>query len=72
VVFQIVAMICMAGMQPQQCGPEPGYSRDVAVIGEVQNELMCNVQAQWSLGRITTFQNLAPGEFIKIICVHKA
>jgi hypothetical protein len=71
-VFQIVAMICVAGMQPQDCGPEPGYSRDVAIVGEVPNEIMCNIQAQWSLGPIATFQNLAAGEFIKIMCVRKA
>ena len=70
--FEIVAMICVAGMQPQDCAPEPGYSRDVAIIGEVPNEIMCNIQAQWSLGRVVTFQNLAPGEFIKIMCVRKA
>ena len=70
-VFEIVAMICVAGTQPQDCGPEPGYSRDVAIIGEVPNEIMCNIQAQWSLGRITTFQNLAAGEFIKTMCVRK-
>jgi hypothetical protein len=48
--FQIVAMICVAGTQPQDCAPEPGSSRDGAIIGEVPNEIMCNVQAQWSLG----------------------
>ena len=31
--FNIVAMICVAGMQPQDCSPMPGYSRDVAIIG---------------------------------------
>jgi hypothetical protein len=71
VVFEIIAMICVAGTQPQGCGPEPGHSRDVAIIGEVPNEIMCNIQAQWSLGRITTFQNLAAGEFIKTMCVRK-
>lgn len=70
-VFQIVAMICVAGMQPRDCGPEPGYSRDVAIIGEVRSEIMCNIQAQRSLGRVATFQNLATGEFIKIMCVRK-
>jgi hypothetical protein len=70
-VFQIVAMICVAGMQPQDCAPERGYSRDVAIIGEVPNEIMCNIQAQWTLGGIAVFQNLAPGEFIKTMCVRK-
>ncbi len=70
-IFQIVAMICVAGMQPQDCAPEVGYSRDVAIIGEVPNEIMCSIQAQWSLGGIAVFQNLAPGEFIKTRCVRK-
>ena len=70
-VFKIVAMICMAGVQPQDCGPKPGHSRDVAIIGDVPNEIMCNIEAQWSVGRIATFQNLAPGEFIKTICVRR-
>ena len=29
--FNIVAMICVAGMAPQDCAPEPGFSRDVAL-----------------------------------------
>ena len=37
--FNIVAMICIAGMSPADCGPEPGFSRDVAVIGQVSNEI---------------------------------
>jgi hypothetical protein len=51
--------------------PEPGYSRDVAIVGEVPNEILCNVQAQWTLGGIASFQNLAPGEFIKTMCIRK-
>jgi hypothetical protein len=43
--FNIVAMICVAGMAPQDCAPEPGFSRDVAVIGQVSNELWCGVEA---------------------------
>jgi hypothetical protein len=70
-IFQLVAMICVAGMQPQDCGPEPGYSRDVAIIGDVPNEIMCNIQTQWSLGRVASFQNLSRGEFIKTMCVRK-
>jgi hypothetical protein len=69
--FSIVAMICVAGMQPQDCSPMPGYSRDVAIIGEVSNEIACGVQAQQSLGGIAIFRDLAPGEFIKISCVRK-
>jgi hypothetical protein len=44
--FNIVAMICIAGMAPQDCAPEPGFSRDVAIIGAVSNELWCGVEAQ--------------------------
>lgn len=50
IVFQVVAMICAAGRQPQDCTPERGYSRDVAIVGEVPNEIMCNIRAQWALG----------------------
>lgn len=70
-IFQIVAMICVVGMQPQDRGPEPGYSRDVAIIGEVPDSILCAIQAQWSLGRIALSQKLAPGEFIKTVCVRK-
>ena len=70
--FSIVAMICVAGMQPQDCSPLPGYSRDVAIIGEVSNEIACGIQAQESLGGIATFHDLAPGEFIKTMCVRKS
>jgi hypothetical protein len=69
--FQIIAMICVAGMQPQDCAPEPGYSRDIAIIGEASSEIMCNIQAQWTLGGIGVFYNLAAGEFIKTMCVRK-
>lgn len=69
--FSIVAMVCVAGMSPADCSPMPGYSRDVAVIGEVQNEIACGVQAQQSLGSIRIFRDLAPGEFTKIMCVRK-
>ena len=31
--FNIVAMICVAGMAPQDCASAPGFSRDVAIIG---------------------------------------
>jgi hypothetical protein len=44
--FNIIAMICVAGMSPADCGPEPGFSRDVAVIGQVSNELWCLGEAQ--------------------------
>lgn len=67
--FNIVAMICVAGMAPQDCSPLPGFSRDVAIIGQVSNEIACGVQAQQSLGRIKIFQDLARGEWVKIACV---
>jgi hypothetical protein len=69
--FNIVAMICVAGMSYSDCSPLPGYSRDVATIGEASNEIACGVQAQQSLGRIAIFHDLAPGEFIKIMCARK-
>jgi hypothetical protein len=70
-IFQIIAMICVTGMEPRDCAPATGYSRDVAIIGEVPNVIMCNIQAQRSLGQIAVFLNLAPGELIKIMCARK-
>ena len=70
-MFQIVAMICVAGMEPQDCAPEVGHSRDVAIVGEVTNEIMCDIQAQRTLDGIAVFRNLAPGEFIKTTSVRK-
>lgn len=67
--FQILAMICVAGMAPQECSPLPGYSRDVAIIGQVNNELWCLGEAQMDLAKSAPFRDLAPGEFIKIACV---
>jgi hypothetical protein len=67
--FNIVAMICMAGMRPADCGPEPGFSRDVAIIGAVTNELWCGVEAQQGLAKSAPFRNLGEGEFIKVMCV---
>jgi hypothetical protein len=67
--FNIVAMICVAGMSPVDCGPEPGFSRDVSVIGNVSNELWCGVEAQQDLAKSTIFSKLAEGEIIKIMCV---
>ena len=57
--FNIVAMICVAGMSPADCGPQPGFSRDVAVIGQVSNELWCGVEAQQDLAKSAPFRNLA-------------
>lgn len=67
--FNIVAMICVAGMQPQDCLPMPGYSRDVAIIGKVTNEIWCGVESQQDLAKNAPFRDLAPGEFIKVMCV---
>jgi hypothetical protein len=39
--FNIVAMICVAGMAPQDCSPMPGFSRDVPIIGDASNEIEC-------------------------------
>ena len=57
--FNIVAMICVAGMAPQDCAPEPGFSRDVAIIGSVSNELWCGVEAQQDLAKSAPFRHLA-------------
>ena len=54
---------------PADCGPKPGFSRDVAIIGSVSNELWCGVEAQQDLAKSAPFRNLAAGEFIKIMCV---
>ena len=67
--FNIVAMICIAGMSPADCSPLPGFSRDVAVIGQVSNELWCLGEAQMDAATSAPFRNLAEGEFIKIMCV---
>lgn len=67
--FNIVAMICIAGMSPADCAPEPGFSRDVAVIGQVSNELWCLGEAQMDAAKSAPFRNLGTGEFIKIMCV---
>jgi hypothetical protein len=66
--FNIVAMICVAGMSPADCGPEPGFSRDVAVIGQVSNELWCAVEAQQDLAKSAPFRDLGTGEFSKVMC----
>jgi hypothetical protein len=71
VTFNILAMICAAGTSPMECGPEPGLSRDVAIIGSVSNELWCGIEAQRDLAKSAPFRNLATGEFIKIMCVRK-
>jgi hypothetical protein len=67
--FNIVAMICIAGMSPGECSPAPGFSRDVAIIGSAPNELWCGVEAQRDLAKGAPFRNLAEGEFIKVMCV---
>lgn len=67
--FNIVAMICVAGMSPADCGPEPGFSRSVAIIGQVSNELWCGIEAQQDLAKSKPFRDLAKGEWIKIQCV---
>jgi hypothetical protein len=69
--FEIVAMICIAGMSPADCGPAPGFSRDVAVIGEVSNEIACSVESQQDLAKSSPFRNLSEGEFLKIMCIRK-
>jgi hypothetical protein len=70
--FNIVAMICIAGMSPADCGPEPGFSRAVAIIGQVSNEIACGVEAQQDLAKSAPFRDLGTGEFIKIMCVRNS
>ena len=70
--FNIVAMICVAGMQPQDCSPMPGFSRGVAIIGQVSNEIACGVEAQQDLAKSAPFRNLAEGAFIKIMGVRNS
>jgi hypothetical protein len=67
--FAIVAMICVAGMSPADGGPAPGFSRSVAIIGSVSNELWCGVEAQRDPAKSAPFRNLGTGEFIKIMGV---
>ena len=67
--FSVVAMICVAGMSPQDCGPEPGFSRDVAIVAKVSNEIECGRRAMFDPAKDANFRDLAPGEFIKIMCV---
>lgn len=67
--FNIIAMICVAGMSPQDCGPEPGRSRDVAIVGTVSSELWCVGEAQMDAAKAVVFRDLAPGEFVKIMCL---
>ena len=69
--FNILAMICVGGMTPADCGPEPGFSRSVAIIGQVSNEIWCATEAQQDLAKSAPFRNLAPGEFIKIMCIRQ-
>ena len=70
-IFNIVAMVCVAGMAPQDCGPAPGFSRDVAIIGKVSNELWCGIEAQQDLAKSAPFRNLGTGEYIKIMCIRE-
>jgi hypothetical protein len=42
--FNTVAMICVAGLAPQDCAPMPGFSVDVAIVGEASNEIECGVE----------------------------
>ena len=67
--FNIVAMVCVASMSHSDCSPLPGYSRDVAIIGNAPNEMECARRATFDLAKSAPFRNLAPGEFLKIMCV---
>jgi hypothetical protein len=41
--FNIVAMICVAGMASHDCSPMPGFSRDVAIVGEASSKIECGI-----------------------------
>jgi hypothetical protein len=64
--FGVVAMICVVGMSVSDCGPQPGFSRDVAVIGNTPNEIACAIESQQDLAKSSRFRDLADGEFIKV------
>lgn len=67
--FSVVAMICLAGMGPQDCAPVPGFSRDHAIIGIASNEIECARRAMLDPAKDSIFRDLAPGEFLKTMCV---
>lgn len=67
--FNIVAMICVAGMAPQDCAPVPGFSRTHSIIGEAPNEIECARRATLDPAKDSIFRDLAPGEFIKTMCL---
>jgi hypothetical protein len=67
--FNVIAMICVAGMSHADCSPVPGFSRDVAIIGTANNELECARRATFDVPKSAPFRDLAPGEFVKIMCV---
>lgn len=70
-MFEIVAMICIAGMAPGDCSPLPGFSRDVAIVGEVSNETYCGISGMRDVAKSAPFRDLSPGEWVKIMCVRK-
>jgi hypothetical protein len=67
--FSVMAMICVGGMQPQDCQPAPGFSRDVAIIGEADNEIECGIRGIQDLAKTKPFRDLADGEFLKVMCM---
>lgn len=70
-MIDIVAMVCIAGMSQFDCGPMPGFSRSVATVGQASSDFECTLAGQMDAAKSAVFQNLAPGEFIKIMCVHR-
>ena len=67
--FSVMAMICVAGMQPQDCAPAPGFSRDVAIIAEADNEIECGIRAMQDIAKSKPFRDMAEGEFTKVMCM---
>lgn len=67
--FSVVIMICVAGMSPADCAPVSGFSRAHAIIGTAPNEIECGRRAMFDPAKDSIFRNLAPGEFLKTMCL---
>lgn len=66
--FEIIALICAIGVEPQACQLSAG-ARVVEKIGEGQSEMECLRQGVLSSGG--AISKPRDGEFEKIICVRK-
>lgn len=66
-MFEIIALICIAGQSPQECMPQT--ARDVFKVGEANSDLACMRDAQMGAAKVSL--RLEPGEFYKFMCVRK-